>query len=282
MKNYIKKLLQRSLVHFISNQNATRIIQFFVDVKDVDIIGIAYRSIGILKYQTPELSGEAYLMNELLSKYLDFSSNRKPIIFDVGANVGNYSIDLSRIYPDSQIFSFEPNPSTFNKLKFNTSALKNIQVFNFGLGSKKSVLNIYTYQNDLDSEHASVYREVLSDLHLSNDLVEKQVAIETISDFCNGNNIEQIDFLKIDTEGFEYEVLKGAIDLINRNKISIIQFEFNEMNVISRVFLKDFYDLLQNYELFRLDSNRLINLGHYNSINEIFKFQNIIAIRNNI
>ena len=60
-----------------------------------------------------------------------------------------------------------------------------------------------------------------------------------------------------------------------------MQFEFNEMNVISRVFLKDFYDLLgDEWDFFRLDTRKLIYLGRrYDSANEIFKFQNIVAIR---
>jgi len=65
---------------------------------------------------------------------------------------------------------------------------------------------------------------------------------------------------------------------IAENKIKLLQFEFNEMNIISRVFLKDFYSLLRGFDFFRLDTQRLIPLPNYDATNEIFKFQNILAI----
>ncbi len=77
------------------------------------------------------------------------------------------------------------------------------------------------------------------------------------------------------------EVLSGAKALLAEGRIHFIQFEFNEMNIISRVFLKDFYDLLQGFSLYRLDSNRLIPLAGYSSTNEIFKFQNLLAVNDN-
>ncbi len=65
--------------------------------------------------------------------------------------------------------------------------------------------------------------------------------------------------------------------MLSNGKIEVIQFEFNEMNVVSRTFLKDFYDILSNYDLCRLDSNKLIPLFKYESKNEIFQFQNFLA-----
>ena len=58
--------------------------------------------------------------------------------------------------------------------------------------------------------------------------------------------IDDIDFIKIDVEGHELAVLQGAVNMINQNRIKVIQFEFNVANILSRVFLKDFYDLLEN------------------------------------
>ncbi len=83
--------------------------------------------------------------------------------------------------------------------------------------------------------------------------------------------------MKLDTEGHELEVLKGATGLISQDAIGVIQFEFNEMNVLSRVFLRDFYRLLEGYYMYRLDSNRLVPLYRYSSENEIFRFQNFVA-----
>ncbi len=78
---------------------------------------------------------------------------------------------------------------------------------------------------------------------------------------------------------FELEVLKGAAELLKRGAIKIIQFEFNSMNVYSRAFLHDFYCLLPGFEFFRLSADKLIPLNEYHSQNEIFLYQNIIAIQ---
>ena len=74
------------------------------------------------------------------------------------------------------------------------------------------------------------------------------------------------------------KVLEGARELILGKMINIIAFEFNEMNVISRVFLKDFFNILPEYNFFRLLQDGYISLS-YSSLNEIFAYQNIIAVR---
>jgi len=64
--------------------------------------------------------------------------------------------------------------------------------------------------------------------------------------------------MKIDAEGHELEIFKGAIRMINENKIGMLQFDFNLHNIYSRVFLRDFFRILPNYNIYRLDTERLI------------------------
>ena len=86
--------------------------------------------------------------------------------------------------------------------------------------------------------------------------------------------------MKIDTEGHELQVLFGAIVAIQIRKIEVIQIEFNEMNVISKTFFKNIYDLLNGYHFFRLLPDGLVRLPIYRPIEyEIFAFQNIAAIQ---
>ena len=95
--------------------------------------------------------------------------------------------------------------------------------------------------------------------------------------------IDRISLLKIDTEGTEYDVLMGGKETLKQGKIDIIQFEFNEMNVYSRTFMKDFVEILPKYEFFRLMPYGLYPMGEYRpSTWEIFAFQNIAAIRKDI
>ena len=258
---------------FFDEKDILRLFSFLVDAKGLDLLKIAYNKIGILKYQSPKLSGETYLMDTILKSQL--ASKAKPVLFDVGANVGNYTQELTETFPEASIYAFEPNNHTYAELK----KYQNLRVhcINSGLGSEEKMNIMYSYANDLNSEHATLYKDVLTDLHGTKTVQEINFHITSLDKFSILNNLEFIDFLKIDTEGHELEVLKGAKEMLSKNKIGIIQFEFNEMNVVSRVFLKDFYSFLSNYFIYRLDSERLIPLFSYSSSNEIFQFQNFVA-----
>lgn len=99
-----------------------------------------------------------------------------------------------------------------------------------------------------------------------------------LDQYCKDNAIDHIDFIKIDTEGHELSVLRGCEQLIYDHNLKVVQFEFNEMNVMSRSFLRDFYSILAGFSFYRLRQDGLLSLGKYNTRNEIFKFQNIIAV----
>ena len=69
------------------------------------MLPLAYNRIGILKYQNVIVSGEKYFISKILKKNLDLIS--QPILFDVGANVGEYSLLLTQEYPQAKIYAFE-------------------------------------------------------------------------------------------------------------------------------------------------------------------------------
>jgi hypothetical protein len=105
------------------------------------------------------------------------------------------------------------------------------------------------------------------------------VDVIDLDTFSRDHDISIIHLLKIDTEGHELEVLKGAANMLRENRIRAIQFEFNEMNVVSRVFFKDFCDLLPNYKFYRMLSHGLGPLDPYSPLwCELFAFQNIVAL----
>lgn len=237
----------------------------------------AHKAIGINRHETAYLSGESYVIDTILKKYLP----AQPVLFDVGANVGEYAVALRKHFPKAEIYSFEPSPATYQKLVKNTQNL-DIKCIPLGLGAAPLQTEIYTYTNDDSSGHASLYKEVFEVVHQNKQIQAIGIELSTIDIFCQQNNLPLIDFLKIDIEGNELEALKGAKQMLDTQKIRIIQFEFGSMNVISRTFLKDFYDLLKGYNFYRCNTQKLDPLGAYNSINEIFQFQNILAIHSSI
>lgn len=233
------------------------------------------RGLGVLNYENDKVSGEDFFLKKM------FLENKNMTVIDVGANIGNYSMKIMRIEPTSNVYSFEPHPNTFSKLA-ETSQKFGFKAFNLGCGGEKSKLKLYDYANRNGSSHASLFKEVIEKIHKS-ESKEILVNIIKLDDFVIEHNINEIDLLKIDTEGNELNVLKGFENHMKLKKVKVIHFEFNEMNVVSRTFFKDFYEFLELYDFYRMLPDSLVPLKEYNPLFcEIFAYQNIVAIRRDV
>ena len=276
MLSRIKRVI-KSRARNLAREASEGLIKTF----DLDTKHLFYKQYGILKYKDSE-SGEAWFIKTILRDLL--SDVKSPVLIDIGANIGNYSLALAEVFHAGRIYACEPNPATFSELCLNTRHFSSIKPINYGAGSKQADLELFIYKDSPQTSHASLHRQVFSDLHheSANNIDSLFCKIDRLDHLLDSGIIpeSEIHFIKIDTEGHELEGLRGSIDTIQNRGVRAIQFEFNEMNVVSRVFLKDFYGLLgEGWRFFRLDSQRLIDLGRYDSSNEIFKFQNIIAVR---
>lgn len=218
-------------------------------------------------------SGEANIVKEIASKYLN---NKSIIIFDVGANIGNYSKLLHKFFPeDSKIYSFEPSLTTFAELKKNVKSIHNIIPINSGLSDKNE--HRLLYKDKEKSGLASVYKRNLDHLGIDLGLKEK-VDLITLDQFCRERKITRINFLKIDAEGHELNILKGATEMLNEKRVDYIQFEFGGCNIDSKTFLQDFYRIFgKNYSIYRIVKDGIYNLGSYKESNECFVTTNYLA-----
>ncbi|MFT3980979.1 MAG: FkbM family methyltransferase [Ferruginibacter sp.] len=275
----IIKKINTFLSFKILGRNRTKnMIAGFTDSVSLHLLDIAHQQEGIFSYGEYSEQSEKYVAEQFLPRHLKERQVVQPVFFDVGANVGNYSLMLQQYFPAAVIYSFEPNPSSFKRLQSRFAGNANIHLLQKGLGAEQADLTMYSYGLDDASEHASMNKDVMKELHEAGEAVSFTVPVDTLDAYCRSNAVDTIDFLKIDVEGFELEVLKGAKEMISRKKIGLIQFEFNEMNVYTRVFLKDFYELLPGYSFYRLLDKSLLPLGAYNPRNEIFRYQNIMAV----
>ena len=279
----IKKNLYKAFLKLMPRKFYDSYINFTIHyLKGIDVLTYAYNNIGILKWQDFEISGEKFVIEKIIKSI----EKSKPIIFDVGANIGDYSNLISKIIPKATIFSFEPNPITFEILKTNIIDFNNIHIYNVGFSSNNTKCKLYSYKDFVDSGHASLYenhKEVINEELSKREIISFDVELINIDSFCEKKHINFIDYLKLDIEGHELEALRGAVNMLRANRIGIIQFEFNVANIVSKTFLKDFYDLLYpKYEFYRIDTYKLIPLGGYDAKNEIFQIQNILLINKNI
>lgn len=229
--------------------------------------------LGILNHKTSIVSGEyAFLTKHLLLK--------TGALIDIGANKGEYSKLASEINPHMTVYSFEPHPKTFKQLSNNVSSLRKVTPINKGVSSSIGTTTLYDYPDKDGSSHASMFEQVITELHKSEDACSHEVEITTIDEFIRQEGLEKICLLKIDVEGNELEVMKGGQEALSSGKIDMIHFEFNEMNVFSRTYFHDFWELLTGYNLFRLLPSGMLEIKQYSPLYcEIFAYQNIVAIR---
>ena len=238
------------------------------------LFDLSIRGMGLLNSDNDKMSGESFFLDKILARY------NSPLVLDVGANRGNYAEKVMKSCLNADLYAFEPHPATFNVLRMAGERL-GFKAVNCGMGSEIGVLKLYDNKSASDgSEHASLYREVIADIH-KNDVAAVDVKVDTVDRFLTEHGIEHVTLLKIDTEGHEYQVLLGAGNALAEGRIDLIQIEFNEMNVVSRVFFRDFHALLgESYDAYRLLPGGLLPLNKYRPrVCELFAFQNLLFVK---
>ena len=237
------------------------------------LYNLGLRGLGILNYQNDTISGEKTFLKSIIRP------QGTPVIIDVGANIGDYSRRILALNSDAQIFALEPHPVNFKQLQRLVKG-RNVCTLQMGASNRNETIALYDYEKQNGSSHASLYREVIENLHHQK-AVAQEVPLVRLDNFLEQQGILWVDLLKVDTEGHELAVLQGLSTYLEKNyeKIGIIHFEFNEMNLISKTTFKDFFEFLPNYSLFRLlPSGELLPLNEYSSLKmEIYAYQNIIA-----
>jgi FkbM family methyltransferase len=237
------------------------------------LYGASVRGLGMLNFENDVVSGEAHFLREYLSKC------EAPTVLDVGANEGKYASAVVQANRNARVFAFEPHPQTYGRLVKLAPSKAKIIAINAACGSARGRLTLFDREGSFGTTHASLHEGVLK---RAPDQKTDQTIVEVLDldTFAAEKKIPVIHLLKIDTEGHELEVLKGASTLLSEGRIKAIQFEFNEMNVVSRVFFKDFRDLLPEYKFFRMVRDGLIPLDPYSPFRcELFVFQNIVALQ---
>ncbi len=134
-------------------------------------------------------------------------------VFDIGANIGWYTIHIAQKSKKAKVYAFEPIPNTFNQLKQNVTLNKTQNVFlnNFALTDKKQLLTFfYSPLNTV----ASSSRNIME----NDEAIKVECEASTIDDFVSENNISGIDFIKCDVEGAELFVYKGGIKTFKKFK----------------------------------------------------------------
>ena len=211
-------------------------------------------------------NGERFVLDTLAGKEIQ-------CIFDVGANIGDWALMATSIFPAAKIHSFEVLESTATILKQRTEARSNIITNNFGLSDK---------EGDVDLKCFSGHNVLTSMVDIPHDIPSTMTTghVTTGDSYIDIHDIDHIDFVKIDVEGVEGQVLKGLEAAIQRGAIDVIQFEFSSATIQMKFLLEDFYDLLvpAGYALGKIYPCH-VEFRDYDFQQERFFGPNYIAVR---
>lgn len=184
-------------------------------------------------------------------------------IFDVGARTDDYFVHLNQ---RCQYHLFEPMANSFSKLKQKVGALPNVHLVNTALGSQQGTLRIHP---DTQSIHKRPHGSESS----------QPIKIQRLDDYCQANEIREIDFLKIDVEGHEYEVMQGGENMI-RNGVSMLQFEYGgTYREVGMTLANVFAFLGPKWFFYRITHNGLIAVETFTNKLETYRYANYVAAR---
>jgi len=195
-------------------------------------------------------------------------------IFDVGANVGQTAKTYSSYWPIAIIFCFEPVSSTFYCLVQNTQMMLNVKCHQMAFGANSGSATIWL-------KESSRKNSLNSRLNQPSDTSDYEtINIETVDEFCQRKDINNIDLLKLDVESYELDVLKGCTQMLESGKIAWIYAEANldadDHEQTSFPFMKDFlqplgYQWIGIYDKKFSRENKMIKRLKY--FNALFKLE---------
>jgi FkbM family methyltransferase len=206
-----------------------------------------------------------------LEDLLKTKINENPIIFDVGGNKGQSVTKYKKIFKNPIIHTFEPIESQFNIINEKFKNDKNVNLNNYALGEiigeKDFNISAQTGASSFNKiNQNSKWIEVRSKEYkttINKFISTTKVKIFTLDDYFLNNNIDKIDLLKIDTQGYEDKVLQGSINTLKQNKIKAVVTELMFDNVYDK------YLTFSDVEKFLLPNNfRMV--GIYLSSNSLF------------
>ena len=223
-----------------------------------------------------ENDGEMRSNGELLFMKKNLPGRR--IVFDIGANIGQWSYLALQLNPAIELHCFEPSQS-FNILSARFQSHPNVVCNRIGMGEEPGESRLWLF--DQNSGLNSLYRRTgLEGLGLARPARSELIRMETVDRYCATRRIDTIDYCKVDVEGHELAVLKGMRKMLSSGRVKIIQFEYGGTFIDARVLLKDFFEFFADlpYRLHKIYPDRARSVPRYSQSLENFQYQNWVSV----
>lgn len=197
------------------------------------------------------------------------------VAIDVGANVGDWSATLRAKSPATKIYVFEPAPAAYERLAKRFVDDPQVVAVNVALGSEAGTARLWS--DAPGSGLASLYQRDLRHIGISLNHSD-EVTVTTLDAWCTANAVSP-DALKLDVEGHELDVLRGAEQTLK--SVRLVQFEFGGTAIDAGCYWKDYWHFFaeRGFKIFRMAPIGLVPLSKYSELDEAFSYQNFIAVR---
>jgi FkbM family methyltransferase len=265
--NPLKRGLKNLAIATTGSRSAQRILG--------RVAGYAEYLAGIGAGSEVETSGERAVFS-LLRQRVSGSC----IVFDVGANLGQFLGATLAAFPDGRcdVHCFEPGVGTFRRLSERYGTAANVRLNNVAVGKERGEATLWYDQEG--SGIASLTKRDLAHFGVRFDSSET-VKTTTLDAYCVEHSIPRIDLLKLDIEGHELDALNGAAELFRRHAIGMVMFEFGGCNIDTRTFFRDFWHFFKDakMQLYRITPGGYLDLlSHYAESLEQFRTTNFLAV----
>lgn len=199
------------------------------------------------------------------------------IVFDVGSNCGQWAKMALSVNPALTLHCFEPNSSAFGILQTKL-AFPNLHLNEIALGADNREQDFYIYE-EAGGTNGFYYREDIDAFHEQH-MKKQTYEVQSMDFYCQANGIDAIDFVKIDTEGYELEVLKGMSGLMSRSAVKRIQVEYGAAFIDAGTQLRDLFDFANRYQysVFKLFSDGVRKAKKYSQSWENYQYSNWLLL----
>lgn len=233
------------------------------------LITLSLHGLGYDNCAFPNNSGETWFIRHVLTKH------DVRVCLDVGANIGNYTRTLLSNL-DCTVYAFEPSSSSY------TALTKHMHAFTPRVVCVQTAVANFDGQATLFSPNDCSEVASLDAKVLRKESLPQNTPVTTLDTFTASHQLDRIDFIKIDTEGFEWEVLEGAATLVQTLQPKFIQFEFNVLHLRRDCTLLSITALLPKYTFYRLLPRGWMRIDPAKAVNNVFMYSNIIAVHNTV
>lgn len=224
--------------------------------------------ITLLNYFIGRGAGMGWALSSEVAVALNCIKRKNPVVFDVGANVGEWSQKYRKLQPNGILYMFDPQVACQKAIV--DKQIPNAELVKVAVGRQKGKLKLYSSH---PADATASFHERRDSFFQGISYAADEVDVIQLDQFISERNISFIDYIKFDIEGHELEALAGLQSALTTGKIGAFSFEFGSGNINSRTCFRDFWDLLSpSYLIFIITpSGKLVAIDEYYEDMEFYR-----------